>query len=269
MQRGSSRLKLIPSPPRPAQWWGLFPPSNKWNVNITDRPINAYNVGRNKEFNNASYHGGPCPSYIVGSPGCAAFAPTLTSVPSGYTQLLFESAGGNKNRYYIRQAVGDAAGGMLEACSCEGSERRPGRNHVHVFATGNFAMARGRADSTFPCAAAPVCTWLQSRVTAGCSMNYIGMDKSNCAVQTTQLYTFTNSSASLVWLIQPVSTSRQSGVCSPRPSPHTPHPVTHPSHPQVAPDPPTIDATSLKGATLNVLLTPPAYTGFSGAWLPG
>ena len=36
-------------------------------------------------------------------------------------------------------------------------------------------------------------------------MNYIGMDKANCAVQTTQLYTFTNSSAALVWLIQPVS----------------------------------------------------------------
>ena len=38
-------------------------------------------------------------------------------------------------------------------------------------------------------------------------MSYIGMDKANCAIQTTQLYTFTNSSASLVWNIEAVSRS--------------------------------------------------------------
>ena len=203
VQRGSSRLKLIPSPPRPAQWWGLFPPSNKWNVNITDRPINAYNVGRNKEFNNASYHGGPCPSYIVGSPGCAAFAPTLTSVPSGYTQLLFESAGGNKNRYYIRQAVGDAAGGILRRATSRG-ERRAWPEPTCTCWPLQTLRRRG-VEPTQPAHALLNCSCLQSRVTAGCAMNYIGMDKANCAVQTTQLYTFTNSSASLVWLIQPVS----------------------------------------------------------------
>ena len=87
----------------------------------------------------SSYSGGPCPSYIVGSPGCAAFAPTLANVPSGYTQLLFDSAGGNKNRYYIRQAVSDAAG-WGEAASSEpgggeGSER-PSQRNQHQHASG-------------------------------------------------------------------------------------------------------------------------------------
>ena len=104
-----------PTPPAPAplrQWWGLFSPSNKWNVNITDRPINAYSVGRNKESNEAGYHGESCPSYIMGSPGCGPFAPTLANVPSGYTQLLFVPAGG-KNRYYIQQAVSVRLAGTL------------------------------------------------------------------------------------------------------------------------------------------------------------
>ena len=175
-------------------------------------------MGRTREFNSPGYNGGPCPAYITGSSGCSPFAPTLANAPSGLTQLLFVSAGGNKNRYFIQQA---------------------------------------------------------SRVAASCSMSYIGMDKANCSVQTTQLYTFTNSSGSLVWLIEPVSwraawqrTSPRAGGCvpglTPRPPPPAPRPLP-PCHSQVAPDPPHIDFTRCPdGTTLNVRLTPAAYTGFSG-----
>ena len=42
-------------------------------------------------------------------------------------------------------------------------------------------------------------------------MSYIGMDKDDCAVQTTQLYTLNNRTASLVWLVQSVSADGRSG----------------------------------------------------------
>ena len=190
------------------QWWGLYPPSKQENVDISNEPINAFSVGRTDTFNNASYTGGPCPAYITGSPGCTSFSPTLASAPSSSTQLLFTSAGGNRNRYYIQ---------------------------------------------------------VQSRVAAGCSMSYIGMDKSNCAIETTQLYTLSNSSASLVWMIESVSLAHlwQLGF---EVKTEERLPTLQPTYTnlQVAPDPPIIDSTSIKGTTLYVMVVSPAYAGFSG-----
>ena len=223
----------------------------------------------------SSYSGGPCPSYIVGSPGCAAFAPTLANVPSGYTQLLFDSAGGNANRYYIRQAVSDAAGGWGEAASSEPGSRRPCQRNQHLHASRIEGGAR--RINLHPCAA---CMLFLAAVAGDGRLRHElhrhGQGQlrraDDAAVHLHQQHGV-DSLVDSAGELEPCADGNAASALCPLPLP----PSTLPSHPsfpnpsthlQVAPDPPVIDATSLKGATLNVMLGPPAYAGFSGAWLP-
>ena len=174
-----------------------MPANGSSGIDVQSVPVDIKSKGRMAE-NNAT-----CATDVAADPACGPSSPKLALNPGPNSKWRFEPAGGGIMRYYIRQDVS----GLAICCA-------------------------SHSDTLLLCQSQQLCINLQSRVQADCARSYLGIGLS-CNETRTELVTLGNTSASLVWLVEPV-----------------------------LPTAPRIANASIAANVLTVLLTPPEFQGF-------
>ena len=143
--------------------------------------------------------------------------------------------GGNIYRWYIRMSV---RAPQLPACTCCLEEPCLWRvDELQMHDQCPVQCQPQPWSGLMSLAALHPATRMQARKVAGCQRNYMGMRRNVCSEMRTQLFTLQDTSASLVWMVEPV-----------------------------VPGAPTITAAAVTGGlqagVLAVTLQPSAYMGF-------